>query len=176
MKTIQRVRRFWLPIFLMLLLAFPAHGAECPHEWVQKRTEPTCEGKGAIWSECILCGDTKDYENIDALGHRLGGMCWRGQPVPGRVRRPVIVPSADNSRQLLYPAQAISMGRRSKIPPAPPVDIPAITAAPAAAIILRTIPTRWVIGMTKVFSSGSPLTQPWGGCVLPVHAVRKPIR
>ena len=72
MKTIQRVRRFLLPIFLMLLLAFPAQGAECPHEWVQKRTEPTCEGKGAIWSECILCGDTKDYKNIDALGHRLG--------------------------------------------------------------------------------------------------------
>ena len=72
MSIIHRVRRILLPILLILLLAFPAHGAECPHEWVQKRIEPTCEGKGAIWSECILCGDTKDYENIDALGHRLG--------------------------------------------------------------------------------------------------------
>lgn len=69
MNILYRVRRFLLPILLILLLAVPVHAGECPHEWVQKRIEPTCDGKGMIWSECILCGDTKDYDNIDALGH-----------------------------------------------------------------------------------------------------------
>ena len=69
MNTLQRVRRFLLPIFLMLLLAFPVHGAECPHEWVQKRIEPTCDENGAVWNECILCGDTADYTIIKPPGH-----------------------------------------------------------------------------------------------------------
>ena len=69
MNILYRVRRFLLPILLVLLLAVPVHAGECPHEWVQKRIEPTCEGKGMIWTECILCGETKDYDNIDSLGH-----------------------------------------------------------------------------------------------------------
>ena len=63
------MRRILLPIFLILLLFHPVSGAECPHEWVQHRLEPTCEGKGMNWSECSLCGETREYTFIDALGH-----------------------------------------------------------------------------------------------------------
>lgn len=72
MSIIHRVRCILLPILLILLLAVPVHAVECPHEWVQKRIEPTCEDRGTIWSECILCGDTSDYQSIDPLGHRFG--------------------------------------------------------------------------------------------------------
>lgn len=67
----KKARRILLPIFLFLLLSTPVSAGECPHEWVQHRIEPTCEGKGMVWSECILCGDTSDYDNIDSLGHEF---------------------------------------------------------------------------------------------------------
>ena len=72
MKLRKRVRRIALPIILLLLLTAPVSAGECSHQWVQHRIEPTCEGKGMIWSECILCGDTADYDNIDSLGHQFG--------------------------------------------------------------------------------------------------------
>lgn len=87
MKLRKRVRRILLPIILILLLTAPVSAGECPHEWVQHRIEPTCEGKGMIWSECILCGDTAGYDNIDALGHSYGD--WYVLTEPGCSRKGV---------------------------------------------------------------------------------------
>ena len=68
--TPQKIlRRVLLPVFLALLMIPRVHADECPHEWVQHRIEPTCEGKGMVWSECSLCGLTDYYDLIDPLGH-----------------------------------------------------------------------------------------------------------
>lgn len=57
---------------MVLMLISRVHADECVHQWIQHRIEPTCEDRGTIWSECILCGDTMDYQSIDPLGHRFG--------------------------------------------------------------------------------------------------------
>ena len=69
MNIQKNVRRILLTMLLLLLLPQRVCAGECPHEWVDHRIEPTCVGKGMVWSECILCGDTANYDNIDALGH-----------------------------------------------------------------------------------------------------------
>ena len=61
-----------LPMLLALMLALPVSASECPHDYVEKRLEPTCEDQGIFWMECTLCGDTKDYDQIPALGHEFG--------------------------------------------------------------------------------------------------------
>lgn len=58
-------------MLLMLSLVRPVSASECPHEWVERRIEPTCEGRGMIWNECVLCGDTMDYDILEPLGHIL---------------------------------------------------------------------------------------------------------
>lgn len=71
MTAIERVRRLLLPIMVVVLLALPVR-AECAHEYVEHRMEPTCENNGIRWLECSLCGDTIDYETIPPLGHEYG--------------------------------------------------------------------------------------------------------
>ena len=58
MNMRKTVRRILLPLLLILTLATSVSASECPHEWVEHRIEPTCEGNGMVWSECLLCGDT----------------------------------------------------------------------------------------------------------------------
>lgn len=72
MKSIERIRRLLLPVLLFFLLAVPVR-AECSHEFVEKRVEPTCAEGGLSWLECIHCGYTKDYRLIEALDHTFGG-------------------------------------------------------------------------------------------------------
>ena len=69
MKLIQTVRRILLLMLLILTLAPLVRAEECSHEWVDRRIEPTCQGNGMVWKECTLCGDTKDYDILDALDH-----------------------------------------------------------------------------------------------------------
>lgn len=57
-----------LPILVCFLLAVPVR-AECAHEYVEMREEPTCEGSGLSWLECTLCGSTKSYTVLEPSGH-----------------------------------------------------------------------------------------------------------
>lgn len=68
----KNLLRTFLAVLLLLLLAVPARAGECPHEWVLKRIEPTCDGRGMTWRECTLCGETTDYLLLDPLGHTFG--------------------------------------------------------------------------------------------------------
>ena len=69
MERRKIVRRFALPLILILLLMPAVYAEECPHEWVEHRIEPTCEGNGMVWSECLLCGDTANYDILKPPGH-----------------------------------------------------------------------------------------------------------
>ena len=43
---------------------------ECKHEYeIVKELKPTCEEAGYVWTKCSLCGNEKNYESDDALGH-----------------------------------------------------------------------------------------------------------
>ena len=68
---------------LCILLAQPVR-AECAHEYVQMRQEPTCEEGGLEWLECLSCGSTKGYKKLDPLGHSFGA--WYVTEGPGCVR------------------------------------------------------------------------------------------
>ena len=63
-------RSFLAALILAFLLASPVH-AQCSHEFVEKREEPTCAGAGVRWFECIHCGLTTDYKLIPALPHEF---------------------------------------------------------------------------------------------------------
>lgn len=67
----ERVRRVLLPLALICLLA-PIARAECAHEFVEYREEPSCENNGIVWLECVFCGEPKDYRILDPLGHDFG--------------------------------------------------------------------------------------------------------
>ena len=71
MKFSERVRRLLLPMLVTALLTVPAR-AECAHEYVQMRMEPTCDANGVSWYECTKCGDQKDFVSIPMLGHSFG--------------------------------------------------------------------------------------------------------
>ena len=68
MKITERIRLLALPVLLFFLLAIPVR-AECSHEFVERRVEPTCSEGGLSWMECIHCGLTTDYKLIDKLDH-----------------------------------------------------------------------------------------------------------
>lgn len=72
-----------LPILLCFLLVIPVR-AECIHEYVEMRKEPTCEVGGLSWLECLLCGSTKSYSALDPLGHSFDE--WYILEEPGCVR------------------------------------------------------------------------------------------
>lgn len=71
MKFKERVRRLLLPIGLALFLAVPVR-AECAHEFVPMRREPSCENDGLAWSECRICGYCIDFKPLAPLGHTFG--------------------------------------------------------------------------------------------------------
>ena len=73
MDTGKIARRILLPLLLLLCLIPGVWAAECPHEWVEHRIEPTCAGNGMIWYECALCGDTTGYSTLDPTGHEFSG-------------------------------------------------------------------------------------------------------
>ena len=68
MNTLRHPRLFLLLPVLILLLAVPVR-AECVHEFVEMRREPTCEENGMIWLQCIHCGFTTDFRSLDPLHH-----------------------------------------------------------------------------------------------------------
>ena len=68
----QRILLLLLPMLLILALALPVSASACPHEYVQKILEPTCVEDGISWLECILCGDTQDFQPVHSLGHTFG--------------------------------------------------------------------------------------------------------
>ena len=65
-------RRILLLLCLLLLLAAPVRAAECTHDFVEMRKEPTCEIGGMLWEECILCGYKTGYTLLDPVGHSFG--------------------------------------------------------------------------------------------------------
>lgn len=69
-------------MILCILLALPVR-AECIHEYVQMRQEPTCDDSGLEWLECCLCGSTKGYRVLDPLGHIFDA--WYVAEEPGCV-------------------------------------------------------------------------------------------
>ena len=68
MRLSQRLRRRILSLILCLLLAVPVR-ADCIHEFVEMRQEPTCDEGGMVWLECTGCGMTKGFQVLDPLGH-----------------------------------------------------------------------------------------------------------
>lgn len=72
MKPKKIIRHILLPVILILMLVQPVLANECPHSWIQKRIEPTCEESGIIWNECILCGKTAGYDVLVPPGHEFG--------------------------------------------------------------------------------------------------------
>ena len=68
MKGLQKLVFSLLFIFV---LALPVR-AECSHDYILIRQEPTCEVGGVEWQECQLCGNRRDYRILDPLGHEYG--------------------------------------------------------------------------------------------------------
>lgn len=81
MKTKRAMRRIILWLFLMLSLIPVVFASECPHEWAERRIDPTCAEKGLVWRECLLCGDTTGYEVLNSLPHSFGE--WYVLEAPG---------------------------------------------------------------------------------------------
>jgi hypothetical protein len=71
MKLKERVRRLLLPMAVVLILAVPVR-AECVHDFVPMRREPSCENDGLAWSECRICGYCIDFKPLAPLGHTFG--------------------------------------------------------------------------------------------------------
>lgn len=71
MLPAERIRWLMLPVIILVLLPILA-AAECSHEFVERREEPTCTGGGLTWLECIHCGNTTGYRPIDPVGHSFG--------------------------------------------------------------------------------------------------------
>ena len=67
-------------MMLAFLLAVPVR-AECIHEFVEMRQEPTCEEGGLAWLQCILCGFGTGYDTLAPLGHSFGE--WYTVTEPG---------------------------------------------------------------------------------------------
>lgn len=65
------IRRIILVICLMAF-ACTARAAECSHNYVTVEEPGTCTTPGVRYSECTLCGNTRDFENTEALGHAFG--------------------------------------------------------------------------------------------------------
>lgn len=94
MNRTETVRRILLPILATLMLLPRVSAAECPHEYVRMRQEPTCVNRGAVWLVCILCDDTRDYETIPALGHSFSDWYVLEEPTctqPGTQARDCVV-------------------------------------------------------------------------------------
>ena len=68
MNTRECIRWLLLPMVLIFLLAVPVR-AECVHEYVEMRQEPTCDSGGVVWLQCIHCGFGTEYQILDPLGH-----------------------------------------------------------------------------------------------------------
>ena len=69
MRLSQRLRRRILSLILCLLLAVPVR-ADCIHEFVEMRQEPTCDEGGMVWLECTGCGMTKGFQVLDPLDRK----------------------------------------------------------------------------------------------------------
>lgn len=82
-----KTARCLLPLLLILYLAPFVCASECPHEWVEQRIEPTCGSRGMIWLECLLCGDTRDYQYLAPLEHLFGA--WYVSQAPSCTREGV---------------------------------------------------------------------------------------
>ena len=71
MRTRKYFRRLLLPMMLIFLLAVPVR-ANCEHEFIQVRQEPTCEEGGLAWLQCTICGFSTDYQILAPLDHSFG--------------------------------------------------------------------------------------------------------
>ena len=65
MKSFQKLL---LSLFLLVVLAMPV-GAECSHDYVLVRQEPTCVDSGMEWLQCRICERCTDYKLLDPLDH-----------------------------------------------------------------------------------------------------------
>ncbi len=71
MKKLRRIRRFTMAVILLLLLRTPVF-ADCAHNYVEQRQEPTCDNAGYTLLACELCGHTTEFRLLDPLGHTYG--------------------------------------------------------------------------------------------------------
>ena len=76
MKSLQKLL---LPLLLILVLALPVR-AECSHDYVIVRQEPTCVDGGVEWLECRLCGNCCEYEILKPAGHQYEDWCVLEEP------------------------------------------------------------------------------------------------
>ena len=67
----MKIRLLLLSVLFAFYLAVPVY-AQCDHEFVEMREEPTCEDGGITWLECIHCGFSKDYQYLDPIDHDFG--------------------------------------------------------------------------------------------------------
>ena len=67
----MKLRAALMAIALLVNLAVPVN-AQCSHEFVEKRVESTCEASGVAWLECIYCGYSTDYTQLEPRGHDFG--------------------------------------------------------------------------------------------------------
>ena len=67
----MKIRLLLLSVLFAFYLAVPVC-AQCDHEFVEMREEPTCEDGGITWLECIHCGFSKDYQYLDPIDHDFG--------------------------------------------------------------------------------------------------------
>ena len=65
------LKKLILSLLLIFLLALPVR-AECSHDYVIVRQEPTCVDCGMAWLQCQLCGHCAEYELLDPTGHQYG--------------------------------------------------------------------------------------------------------
>lgn len=70
----QRKRgiRLLSALLLLAVLAIPVRAEKCCHNYETVIKEPTCVNPGFQYLCCILCGDTREFETIAALGHEMG--------------------------------------------------------------------------------------------------------
>ena len=77
-------RRFCLMLAALICITMgftePVYADECPHVFEERRAEATCTESGVAYDECILCGATANYRNIEPLGHEYGA--WEISDAP----------------------------------------------------------------------------------------------
>ena len=61
-------QKLLLSLFLLLMLTLPVQ-AECVHDYVLVRQEPTCLEGGMEWLQCRLCDHCTDYKLLGPLDH-----------------------------------------------------------------------------------------------------------
>ena len=62
------LQKLLLSLFLLVVLAMPVR-AECSHDYVLIRQEPTCLDGGMEWLQCRLCGHCTGYKLLGPLDH-----------------------------------------------------------------------------------------------------------